>query len=71
VKISEVRELSAVELERKYSELKKDLFNLRMQHATRKLENPIRIPETKRDIARVLTVIQENKYNSGKEAASK
>lgn len=40
-------------------ELKKDLFNLRLQHATNQLENPIRIAEVKKDIARVKTILRE------------
>ena len=58
MKISELRDMSPAELDRKYAELKKDLFNLRLQHATNQLENPIRIRDTKRDIARVITLIR-------------
>ena len=59
MKANEVRKLSATELEAKLVELKKDLFNLRLQHATNQLENPIRIAEVKKDIARVKTVLSE------------
>jgi len=59
MKASEVRKLSAAQLEGKLSELKKDLFQLRLQHATNQLENPIRINEVKKDIARVKTIIRE------------
>ena len=59
MKANEVRKLSATELEAKLFELKKDLFNLRLQHATNQLENPIRIAEVKKDIARVKTVLRE------------
>jgi large subunit ribosomal protein L29 len=59
MKANEVRKLSATELEAKLVELKKDLFNLRLQHATNQLENPIRIAEVKKDIARVKTVLRE------------
>ncbi len=59
MKANEVRKMSASELEAKLSELKKDLFNLRLQHATNQLENPVRIAQVKRDIARVKTVIRE------------
>ena len=45
--------------EKKLLELKKDLFHLRLQHATNQLENPVRINEVKRDIARVKTIIRE------------
>ena len=51
--------MSAAELEAKLLDLKKDLFQLRLQHATNQLENPVRISEVKRDIARVKTIIRE------------
>ena len=51
--------MSETELNAKLAELKKDLFMLRMQHATNHLDNPTRISATRRDIARVLTVIRE------------
>ena len=59
MKASEIRNMSAAELESKLGELKKDLFNLRLQHATNQLENPIRIAEVKKDIARVKTILRE------------
>ena len=55
----EIRELTAEELQNKLAELKKDLFNLRLQHATNQLDNVNRITEVKRDIARVNTVLRE------------
>ena len=59
MKAKEIRELSAAELETKIAELKKDLFNLRLQHATNHLDNTNKISEVKRDIARVNTVLRE------------
>ena len=59
MKANEVRKLSSAELETKLIDLKKDLFLLRMQHATNQLDNPLKIRETKRDIARVMTVMRE------------
>ena len=59
MKANEVRKLFGAELEAKLVELKKDLFNLRLQHATNQLENPIRIAEVKKDIARVKTILRE------------
>ena len=56
---NEVRKMSAAELGTKLVERKKDLFNLRLQHATNQLENPIRIAEVKKDIARVKTILRE------------
>ncbi|MDO4174148.1 MAG: 50S ribosomal protein L29 [Eubacteriales bacterium] len=60
MKAKEIRELSVEELEVKLTELKKDLFNLRLQHATNQLDNPTRIAEVKRDIARVNTILREH-----------
>jgi len=59
MKASEVRSMSVAELNTKLDSLKKDLFLLRMQHATNQLDNPKKLAETKRDIARVKTVIRE------------
>ena len=59
MKAKEIKSLSVEELNKKLEELKKDLFMLRMQHATNQLDNPLKIKETKRDIARVKTVIRE------------
>ena len=56
---NEVRKMSGEELQTKLQDLKKDLFNLRLQHATNQLDNPIRIAEVKKDIARVKTIIRE------------
>ncbi len=59
MKTSQVRELTSVELEQKLLELKGELFNLRFQHATNQLENPIRIKEVKKTIARIKTILRE------------
>lgn len=59
MKTKEIRALSAQQLSEKLTELKKDLFNLRLQHATNQLDNPNKIVEVKRDIARVMTVLRE------------
>ena len=60
MKAKEIRELSVEELEVKLTELKKDLFNLRLQNATNQLDKPTRISEVKRDIARVNTILREH-----------
>ena len=60
MKAVDVRKMSAAELETKLVDLKKDLFNLRLQHATNQLDNPVKIAEVKRDIARVKTIIREH-----------
>ena len=59
MKANEVRKMSSAELETKLKDLKKDLFNLRLQHATNQLDNPIKIAQVKKDIARVKTIIRE------------
>ncbi|MEG0018923.1 MAG: 50S ribosomal protein L29 [Oscillospiraceae bacterium] len=57
MKASELRNMSVIELTQKLKELKSELFNLRFQHAINQLENPIRIQEVRKDIARVNTVL--------------
>ena len=64
MKASEVRNMSPAELETKLSGLKKDLFYLRLQHATNQLENPLKIADVKRDIARVKTIIREKELQA-------
>jgi len=59
VKTNEIRKMSAEELDAKLKELKSELFNLRFQHAINQLENPHRIAEVKKDIARVMTILRE------------
>lgn len=59
MKATEVRGLSKEELNAKLMDLKRDLFYLRMQHATNQLDNPIKINEVKKNIARIKTVIRE------------
>lgn len=62
MKVSELRDLSVDELERKLAETRHELFNLRFQSATGALENPARIRLAKREIARVLTVLNEKSH---------
>ena len=57
--LKEIRGLSVEKLEQKLQELKKDLFMLRMQHATNQLDNPMQIAAVKKDIARIKTIIRE------------
>lgn len=59
MKAEELRKMDAPALESKLKELKKELFNLRFQHAINQLENPHQIAEVKHDIARVMTVLNE------------
>ena len=57
--IKDIRALSVEKLAEKLQELKKDLFMLRMQHATNQLDNPMQLAAVKKDIARVKTIIRE------------
>jgi large subunit ribosomal protein L29 len=59
LKASEIRELTADELERKLAESRQELFNLRFQHATGALDNTAALTRVKRDIARLLTLAVE------------
>jgi len=61
--IKEIRGLSVEKLQEKLQELKKDLFMLRMQHATNQLDNPLQIATVKKDIARIKTIIREKETN--------
>ena len=59
MKASEIRDMTADELNSKLDELKQELFNLRFQHSVNQLENPMRMKAVKRDIARVKTFIRK------------
>ncbi len=59
MKINELRDMSTAELNDKLAELKQELFNLRFQNAINQLDNPKRIGDVKKTIARILTIIQE------------
>lgn len=63
MKVSEIRQLTAEELNTKLNDLKAELFNLRFQLAINQLENPMRISAVKKDIARVKTVIRANELS--------
>ena len=65
MKAKDMRQKTPAELEARLGELKKDLFTLRMQHATKQLENPIQIRTVKRDIARIKTVLRDKELKSG------
>ena len=59
MKVNEIRELTAEQLSAKLKELKTELFNLRFQHAINQLDNPHKIADVKKDIARVMTILHE------------
>ena len=64
MKIEAIREMSTDELGNELDKLKNELFNLRFQHVTGQLENPIKMREVKKDIARIKTVISENELKA-------
>ena len=64
MKASEVRAMSVAELNTKLDALKKDLFMLRMQHATNQLDNPMQIAAVKKDIARIKTIQRQRELNA-------
>ena len=57
--LKKMRDMTEIELNPELSKMKKELFNLRFQHATGQLENPVKMRELKKDIARVKTIIRE------------
>ena len=57
--VEDLRKMSTDELNAKLKELKEELFNLRFQHAINQLDNPQRIVEVKKNIARVMTILSE------------
>jgi large subunit ribosomal protein L29 len=70
MKAGDVRSLSPEERQQKLVEMKQELFNLRFQHATGQLENPQRLKQIKRDVARVQTIIREEE-SSARETESR
>lgn len=64
MKAGDVRSLSLEERQQKLVEMKQELFNLRFQHATGQLENPQRLKQIKRDVARVQTIIREEELST-------
>ena len=66
MKAKELRQLSEGELLIKEKELGEELFNLRFQHATGQLDNVMRIPQIRRDFARVKTILKEKTPDKGR-----
>ncbi len=64
MKANKIRDLSVVELEQKLVELKGELFNLRFQMATGQLENPMRVRDVKKSIARIKTILREKELKA-------
>ena len=66
MKVTELRDMTADQLQAKLKELKSELFNLRFQHAINQLDNPQKIVETKKTIARIMTVLREKEIQAEK-----
>jgi large subunit ribosomal protein L29 len=66
MKSKDLRLLSEGELLEKAKQLNEELFNLRFQHATGQLDNVMRVPQVRRDIARLKTILKEKALNKGK-----
>ena len=64
MKAAEVRELDVQELERRLTETRRELFNLRFQHATGQLENTGQLKDVRKNIARLLTVLNRKKWEN-------
>lgn len=63
MKAKEIRNFTTEELNAKLADLKEELFNLRFQHATGQLDNPMRMRAVRREIARVKTILRERELN--------
>ena len=66
MKINKIREMSSPELEKELGELKSELFKLRFSLATNGLENPMKIKEVKKDIARINTILRQRELEEAK-----
>ena len=66
MKISKINEMSSPELEKELVELKNELFKLRLSLATNGLDNPMKIREVRKDIARIKTVLRQRELKEGK-----
>ena len=64
MELKKMREMTVVELNTELDKMKKELFNLRFQHVTGQLENPVKMRELKKDIARVKTIMREKELEA-------
>ena len=71
MKINKIREMSSPDLEKELGELKSELFKLRFSLATNGLDNPMKIKEVKKDIAKIKTVLTQRELNGGKDVEVK
>lgn len=67
MKANKMRNLQKSELQKKLADYRKELFNLRFQHSTAQLENTQRLPNVRKNIARILTVLREREMEAGYE----
>jgi large subunit ribosomal protein L29 len=67
MKVNEIRDKSISELNQEIAALKEELFRLRFQHATKQLENPMKLVAVRRNIARVKTILRERELKGNKE----
>jgi large subunit ribosomal protein L29 len=68
MKASEIRELTSDEMRQRLGEFTEELFNLRFQHATDQIENPMKLRYVKKDIARTKTILRERELVSSRES---
>ena len=66
MELNKIREMTDVELSAELDKMKQELFNLRFQHVTGQLENPVKLREVKRNIARVKTIIREKELEKAR-----
>lgn len=71
MKLDKVREMTEAELNTELNKMKNELFNLRFQHVTGQLENPIKMRDVKKDIARVKTVLREKQIEAAAQEETK
>jgi large subunit ribosomal protein L29 len=64
--VKEFRDMSSADLERKLVELREEIGHLKLKRATSRLENPMKLRQTKRDLARVETILKEKADQGGK-----
>ena len=70
MKLADIRKKSADELMGELKEMKSELFQLRFQHAINQLDNPLKIAQTRKDIARIMTVIREKEIEAQTKSAA-
>lgn len=64
MKINKIKEMSSPDLEKELGELKSELFKLRFSLATNGLDNPLKVREVKKDIARIKTILRQRELNN-------